>query len=192
MVDLNFIFSRRSIRKFTSAKVSESDVKSLLEAAMAAPTAMNMKPWHFVVVDDPDTLGKLRGALPFGKMNAPLAISVCGNLRTIKRPVLERYWVQDCSAAAENLLLAANALGLGAVWCGVHPIKRLEDAVREVLDLPGQVIPLNVVYIGYPAEEKSARTQYDQTKISHNLFKVGWKPSQDPPTQGPGSEIQSS
>jgi nitroreductase len=175
MTDLNFIFSRRSIRRFTTEKVSEAHIRSLLEAAMAAPTAMNMKPWHFVVVDDPSKLAELRATLPFGKMEAPLAISVCGNMQSIKRPVLERFWVQDCSAATENLLLAANALGLGAVWCGVHPLKRLEDALSRTLNLPEAVIPLNVIYIGHPAEEKPARTQYDQTRISQNLFDIPWE-----------------
>jgi nitroreductase len=179
MTDLNFIFSRRSIRRFTPEKVSEAQIKSLLEAAMAAPTAMNMKPWHFVVVDDPSKMAELRKILPFGKMDAPLAISVCGNMQSIRRAVLERFWIQDCSAATENLLLAANAMGLGAVWCGVHPINRLEASVSRVLELPNRVIPLNIIYIGHPSEEKPARTQYDQARISHNLFDVLWKPQED-------------
>jgi nitroreductase len=176
MTDLNFIFSRRSIRRFTTERVSQYQIKLLLEAAMAAPTAMNIQPWHFVVVDETGKLGELRKILPFGKMQAPLAICVCGNLGSLKRLVTERFWVQDCSAATENLLLAANALGLGAVWCGVHPINRLESATRIILNLPESVIPLNIVYIGYPAEEKPARTQYDQTKVSHNLFDTSWEP----------------
>ena len=179
MTDLDFIFSRRSIRRFTGEKVSEIHIKLLLQAAMAAPTAMNMQPWHFVVIDDPGKLADLRSILPFGKMQAPLAISVCGNLRSAKKLVTERYWVQDCSAATENLLLAANALGLGAVWCGVHPINRIESAISSSLNLPTHVIPLNVVFIGHPSEKKLARTQYDPAKISHNLFEVRWEPSVD-------------
>jgi nitroreductase len=179
MTDLNFIFSRRSIRRFTDEKVNENHVKLLLEAAMAAPTAMNMRPWHFVVIDDPGKLADIHRILPFGKMQAPLAISVCGNLESAKKLVTERFWVQDCSAAAENLLLAATALGLGAVWCGVHPINRLESAISSSLNLPNYVIPLNVVFIGHPAEKKPARTQYDPAKISHNLFEVRWESSVD-------------
>lgn len=175
MTDLDFIFSRRSIRRFTGEKVSEKHITLLLQAAMAAPTAMNMQPWHFVVIDDPGKLADLHRILPFGKMQAPLAISVCGNLRSAKKLVTERFWVQDCSAATENLLLAANALGLGAVWCGVHPINRLERAISSSLNLPNYVIPLNVVFIGHPAEKKPARTQYDQAKISHNLFEIRWE-----------------
>ena len=176
MTDLNFIFSRRSIRQFTSEKVSDGDIRLMLEAAMAAPSAINMKPWHFVVVDDPAKLARLHAALPFGKMEAPLAISVCGNLMSLKRAAMERFWVQDCSAATENLLLAANALGLGAVWCGVHPTKLIETPIRNVLELPKSVIPLNVVFIGHPTEQKPARTQYDQAQISYNTFDVGWEP----------------
>ncbi len=177
MRELDFIFSRRSIRRFTAEKVNKDQIKLLLEAAMAAPTAMNTQPWHFVVVEDPDKLADLRKILPFGKMAAPLAISVCGNLGMVKRLVTERFWVQDCSAATENMLLAANVLGLGTVWCGVHPINRLESSVRNVLNLPVSVVPLNIVYVGHPAEEKPARTQYESSKISHNLFEVGWEPA---------------
>lgn len=179
MTDLDFIFSRRSIRRFTAEQVSEDQIKLLLEAAMAAPTAINLQPWHFVVVDDPDKLADLRKLLPFGKMQAPLAICVCGNLGSVKKLVTERFWVQDCSAATENLLLAANALGLGAVWCGVHPINRLESSIRSVLNLPESVIPLNVVFVGHPAEEKPARTQYNEAKISRNLYEIRWEPTLD-------------
>jgi len=179
MTDLSFIFSRRSIRRFTEEKVSKDHQRILLEAAMAAPTAMNLQPWHFVVVDDPGKLDDLRKIIPFGKIQAPLAISVCGNLGSVKKLVTERFWVQDCSAAAQNLLLAANALGLGAVWCGVHPINMLESSMRKTLNLPKTVIPLNIVYIGHPAEEKPARTQYVHTKVSHNVFDVPWEPRTD-------------
>ena len=120
-------------------------------------------------------LAELRKVLPFGKMQVPLAISVCGNMGPLKKLVTERFWVQDCSAATENLLLAANALGLGAVWCGVHPINRLETYIKTTLNLPETVTPLNIVYVGHPAEEKPARTQFDQAKISHNLFNLPWK-----------------
>ena len=175
MTELDFIFSRRSIRRFTSERVSEAQIKLLLEAAMAAPTAMNLQPWHFIVVEDPFKLADLRKILPFGKMQSPLAISICGNLGSVKKLVTERFWVQDCSAATQNLLLVANALGLGAVWCGVHPINRLESSVTTILNLPETVIPLNVVFIGHPAEEKPARTQFDSKRISRDYFDAPWE-----------------
>ena len=156
------IFARRSIRKYTAEPVSEADVKTLLKAAMAAPSASNRKPWQFVVVTERQTLDALAEAHPHGKMlfKATLCIAVCGDLTTF-----ERFWVQDCSAATENLLLAATALGLGAVWLGVYPREDRVAAVRQVLGLPETISPLNLVSIGHPAEEKKPRTQYDEGRV---------------------------
>lgn len=156
------IFSRRSIRKYTPDPVSEEDIKTLLEAAMAAPSASNRKPWHLVVVTERETLDKLADSHRYGKMlhDAPLCVAVCGDTSTS-----ERFWVQDCSAAAENLLLAATALGLGAVWLGVHPSEERVSDVREILGIPEGVTPLNLVSIGHPAEEKEPRTQYDEDRV---------------------------
>ena len=156
------IFARRSIRKYESEPVSEADIKTLLEAAMAAPSASNRKPWRFIVVTERQTLDALAEAHPHGKMlfEATLCISVCGDLTE-----MERYWVQDCSAATENLLLAAVGLGLGAVWLGVYPKQDRVAAVRQVLDIPEHITPLNLISIGHPAETKEPRTQYDQTRV---------------------------
>lgn len=173
---LNFIYKRRSIRKFTDAPVEDALIEQLLRAAMAAPSAMNLNPWRFVVIRDPQRLERLRKALPFARMNAPTAISVCGDVRSLRRMVSENFWQQDCSAATENLLLAASALGLGAVWCGVTPIARLQKAVSAVLELPEGVLPLNLVFIGYPAEEKPARTQYDPALVFLDTYGNPWKP----------------
>ena len=156
------IFARRSIRRYTDEPVGEADIRTLLEAAMAAPSASNRKPWHFVVVTGRQTLDGLAEVHPHGKMlfEATLCIAVCGDLSTF-----ERFWVQDCSAATENLLLAATALGLGAVWLGVYPREDRVAAVRQVLGLPETVTPLNLISIGHPAEEKEPRTQYDQSRV---------------------------
>jgi nitroreductase len=156
------IFARRSIRKYTAELVSEKDVKTMLEAAMAAPSASNRKPWHFIVVTDRQILDSLAGAHPYGKMllEAPLCIAVCGD-----KAVSSRYWVQDCSAATENLLLAAAALGLGAVWLGVHPREERVNPIRKVLNIPENIVPLNLISIGHPAEEKEPRTQYDKLRV---------------------------
>jgi len=160
------IFARRSIRKYTHEPVSEADVKTLLEAAMAAPSASNLKPWHFIVVTERQTLDNLAEAHPHGKMlfQAPLCIGVCGD------PAASRYWAQDCSAATENLLLAATALGLGAVWLGVYPREERVAAVRQVLGIPETIVPLNLISIGHPAEEKEPRTQYDEARV----HREGW------------------
>ena len=161
------IFSRRSIRKYTHEPVSEAEVKTLLEAAMAAPSASNRKPRHFVVVNERETLDRLGEAHPYGKMlfEAPLCIAVWGDTRRA-----EHYWVQDCSAATENLLLAVAALGLGAVWLGVYPRENRISAIRNVLDLPEAAVPLSLVSIGHPAEDKEPRTQYDQTRVHRNRW----------------------
>jgi nitroreductase len=155
------IFSRRSIRSYTAQPVEGEQVTTLLKAAMAAPSASNLKPWHFVVVTKRETLDSLAEAHPFGKMlfQAPLAVAVCGD-----SAISARYWVQDCSAATENLLLASTALGLGSVWLGVYPKEERVKVVRDILGIPEPVIPLNLISIGYPAEFKEARTQYDATR----------------------------
>ena len=170
MTEIDWILKRRSIRQFTEQEVTSDQITLLLEAAMAAPSAMNLKPWKFVVVTSEERLNQLRKALPFGKMGAPCAIVVCGDLRSFKRAVQERFWVQDCSAATQNILLAATTLGLGTVWCGVHPISRIENAVGNALEIPDGVIPLNVIFVGYPAEEKPTRTQYSEKNVFTDRF----------------------
>lgn len=159
---LETIFARRSIRKYTQEPVEQKKIEMLLKAAMAAPSASNRKPWQFVVVTQRGTLDALAEAHPYGKMlfEAPLCISVCGDLTE-----MERYWVQDCSAATENLLLAATGLGLGAVWLGAYPRDQRVAAVRATLALPDHITPLNLISIGYPAEEKEPRTQYDESRV---------------------------
>jgi nitroreductase len=156
------ILRRRSIRKYTVDTVVEGDIKAMLEAAMAAPSSSNRKPWHFIVVTDRRTLNDLGKAHPYGKMlfEAPLCIAVCGD-----RNISHRSWIQDCSAAAENLLLAATALDLGAVWLGVYPRENRVKAVREILKIPDPIVPLNLISIGHPGENKEPRTQYDQLRV---------------------------
>ena len=157
---LKIIFSRRSIRRYTADPVSDADVTSLLQAGMAAPSAANKKPWHFVTVTDPGALKALAEKHPYGKMlpSAALAIVVCGD------PSISSWWVQDCSAATQNILLAANGLGLGAVWLGCHGEPEREQAVRDVLGIPADIAVLNILSVGHPDEAKEARTQYDPAR----------------------------
>ena len=161
------IFARRSIRKFTDEPVSEDDVKTLLEAAMAAPSASNRKPWHYVVVTRRENLDRLADAHKYAQMlrEAPLCVAVCGDTS-----ISERFWVQDCSAATENLLLAVTALGLGAVWCGVHPSEERVKEIGEILGIEAPVRPLNIIVIGHPAETKEPRTQYDQSRVHRETW----------------------
>lgn len=158
----DIMFSRRSIRKYTSQKVDEGDVKILLEVAMAASSAANRRPWHFVVVTERKTLDRLAESHTYGKMlfDAPLCIAVCGDLA-----VSESYWVQDGSAATENILLAATSIGLGAVWLGVYPRDGIVSDVQEILEIPEGYTPLSLISIGHPDEEKESRTQYEAGKV---------------------------
>jgi nitroreductase len=163
---LSLIFARRSIRVYSGEPVREADVEALLQAGMAAPSASNLKPWHLVVVTERSVLRALADAHPHGKMlaEAALGIAVCGD------PAASRWWVVDCAAATENILLAASALGLGGVWLGCHGRPEREEAVRQVLGIPGDMGVLSLLSIGHPAEEKEARTQYDAARVHRD----GW------------------
>ena len=159
---IDWILKRRSIRKYTTERVNNAMIKALLKAAMAAPSASNRTPWDFIVIKDRKQLDSLADAHPYGKMlyEAPLCIAVCGDTT-----VSELYWVQDCSAATENLLLAATGLNLGGVWLGVYPRNERVIQVKRILQLPPHIIPLNLIAFGHPAEKKEARTQYDETRV---------------------------
>jgi len=159
---LDFMFKRRSVRQYNDQPVSPDDIKAILEAAMAAPSASNLKPWHFVVVTSRGLLEELADAHPYGKMltQAGIAIAVCGDPK-----ISERYWDQDGAAATENILVAASALGLGAVWLGCHPRKERKSAVRKILEIPDNIEVLSLISVGHPAERKPARTQYDETRV---------------------------
>jgi nitroreductase len=170
---LESIFHRRSIRKFTDRPVEPDKLDLLLQAAMAAPSAMNCKPWEFVVVTDPEKLAQFRSRLIFGNRNAPAAIVVCGNPRLSTNPVARLFWQQDCSAATENILIAAVGLGLASVWVGVHPVAEFVRIVRDIAGLPRHVTPLNLIYIGYPMQEKPPRTQYDSSRVHWQDYRKG-------------------
>ena len=162
---LETILKRRSIRKYTDRPVEPEKLDLLLQAAMAAPSAMNCKPWEFVVVTDPEKLAQFRSRLIFGNRNAPAAIVICGNPSLSINPAARLFWVQDCSLAGENILIAATGLGLGTVWVGVHPVGEFVRVVREIIGLPKHITPLGLLYVGYAAEEKPARTQVDTDRI---------------------------
>lgn len=163
---LEFIWQRRSIRQFTGEQLPDDVVRQLLEAAMAAPSACAKDPWHFVVVRDPAKLQQIADGLPYGKMlpAAACGIVVCGDLQTAHDGQLS-YLLQDCSAAVENILLAANGLGFGSCWLGVHPREERIDHVRKLLSIPAAIIPVCVIAVGKPAERKSRRTRYKEDAI---------------------------
>jgi nitroreductase len=164
---LDIIFARRSIRTFTSEPVADSELKTLLEAAMAAPSANNFQPWHFVAVRDREVLNRLADAHPYGKMlyEATCAIAVCGD-----PGISDAYWIQDCSAATQNILLAATALGLGSVWLGCTPREARVKAIQDVLGIPENIPVLSLVAIGRPAEKKPPRTRFDPDKVHYDRW----------------------
>ncbi len=160
------IMTRRSIRAFTDEPVPEETVEVLIGAAMAAPSAMNEQPWHFVVVREEKARERLstvsKWAGPMAR--APVGIIVCGDTAALHYPGTI-YWVYDCAAALENMLVAANALGLGAVWLGVDPWPERAAVVREVVAVPDGVEVLGMVALGFPAETKPPADRYDETRV---------------------------
>lgn len=159
------ILQRRSIRRYEPRQVEAEKIDLLLQAAMAAPNACNSQPWEFVVVTNEEILTELRSGLQFARYKAPLAIVVCANVSIANNSTARHFWVQDCSAATENVLIAATSLGLGTVWIGVYPLPGVIETVSRITNLPENVTPLCVIYVGYSAEEKPARTQYDAHRI---------------------------
>ncbi len=162
---LALLKARRSVRRFTDEPVPPATLRLLLEAAMAAPSAAASDPWEFVIVTAPETLAVLRERLLFGRYRAPAAVVVCGNVASAHNTAARSYWVQDCSAAMENLLIAATGLGLGGVWIGLYPHEGAQAAVRQVLAIPAEVAPLRLAYVGHPVETPPPRTRYDAHRV---------------------------
>jgi len=170
---LTAISTRTSIRKFDATKpVEDEKVEKMLRAAMCAPTAMDKRPWEFIIVKDPAKLAELAARLPYSRVGngAQLAIVVCGSLDNGLPGRGKEYWIHDCSAATMNLLLAAHAQGLGAVWTGVFPGEDRIAAVREILSIPDGYMPLNVIPVGYPAENPPAKDKWNPAKIHYDKW----------------------
>jgi nitroreductase len=162
---IDILLSRRSIRKFTDEPVDHETMVMLLKAAMAAPTACNSQPWEFIVVTELEILDHLREKFLFARYNAPAAIVVCGNVSIAHNTAAREHWVQDCSAATENILIAAAGMGLGAVWIGVYPYPSKIKPMSEELGIPATVVPLSMVMVGHPAETREPRTHYDERRV---------------------------
>jgi len=157
------IFSRRSIRKYDiDKKVSDEAVNLLLKAAMQAPSAMNKQPWHFIVIKNREIIKHIPSFHAYASMlkYAPLVIAVCGDIEESPN-----FWDQDCSAATENILLAAHALGLGAVWLGTYPVDDRVTGVRNLLDIPDNIMPLSLISIGHPLEPKPSENSFNPEKL---------------------------
>lgn len=171
---LDNIATRTSIRDYEARPVEKEKIEKMLRAAMAAPTAMNKQPWHFVVVNQRNVLDALAGANPYAKMlkKAPLAIVVCGNTDKMIEGGGRDFWIQDASAATENLLLAAHAMGLGAVWTGAYPSEERCISISKVLSLSDNLIPLNMIVVGYPAEQLQPKQKFKEENISYNVDRL--------------------
>jgi nitroreductase len=162
---LDTIYRRRSIRVFDGRKVSKEILIELLKAAMAAPSASNSKPWEFILVTSRTTLETLESKIKYGRYKAPAAVVICANTSLSNDESARNFWVQDCSAATENLLIAAAGLDIGTVWIGVYPREDVMQILRDMLNIPANVIPLNIVYVGYPADEPESRTQFEESRL---------------------------
>ena len=165
-VVFNYIFSRKSVRHYTDEEVSRETLEQLVKAGMAAPSGKNTQPWSFVIVSDRQILDKMADGLPYAKMlkDAKHAIIVCGDEEK------SSYWYLDCSAASQNILLAIEAMGLGGVWTAAYPYEDRIKVVREAIELPANIIPLNVIPVGHPKNMEKPKDKWDATKVHWNKY----------------------
>ena len=169
MKTLEAIFTRRSVRDFRPAPIVEEDLKDLLKAGMQAPSAKNEQPWHFIVIDDPDLLHAIPEFHPYAEMlnEAPLAILVCSDRKLEKK---RASWLQDCSAASQNILLAAHAKGLGAVWLGIFPDADRVKGMQALLSIPEDIRPVSLVAVGHPRSVPAPENRYKGDRVHRNKW----------------------
>lgn len=169
---LETIFNRTSIRSYSDQKVEKDQIMTLLKAGMSAPSAVNKQPWEFIVIDDKDLMGKISDEFKNAGMvkKASCAIIVCGDMNLTLGGDVQEFWVQDCSAATENILLAAHSLGLGAVWCGVYPNPERVEALKNLLSLPDNIVPLNIIPIGVREKEQEPKDKWKEDRIHWNKW----------------------
>lgn len=167
---LSVIMTRKSVRKFKPEKLSDAQIETLLRAGMAAPSAVNKQPWEFIVVDDAALLDSLQASCQNFRIanGCQQVLVVCGNEQKAIEGEGKTYWIQDCSAATENILLAAHSMGLGAVWCGVTPIKERMAKVAEILNVPSYVKPFAVICVGVPDEAPEVKDKWNPANVHKN------------------------
>jgi len=166
---LEAILTRRSVRKYTEGEIDDTYIQQLIEAAVSAPSAGNQQPWHFIIIDNRKILDKIPEFHPHAKMlkEAQKAILVCGDINLEK---YKGYWMLDCSAATQNILLAARVLGLGACWLGVYPREERIIKLRKLLEIPENVIPFSIISLGYPAEKQEKIRREYKSRIHYNKW----------------------
>jgi nitroreductase len=167
---MDAIYKRRSIRRFTGEKVPEEAITEFIKAGMNAPSASNQQPWRFVIIDDRRLLNEIPSFHPYSQMlrEAPVAILVCGDMDLSKHG---EFWIQDCSAAVENMLLEIVDRGYGGVWLGVYSRDERVEGMRKLLRLPERIVPFALVALGRPAEEKPRKNEFNKDRISHNIWR---------------------
>jgi len=169
MDSLQAILTRRSVRRYNDTPVTDQQIDLLIQAAVAAPSAHNQQPWHFIVIDDRPTLDQITRIHPYSQMlkQAPLAICVCADLQRQKEPGVD-YWIQDCAATTQNILIAANALGLGSCWLGVHPRQQRQQQIAQLLQLPDHVLPFSIIALGLTSETPKIANRDHQKRMHKN------------------------
>ncbi|MHA1481661.1 MAG: nitroreductase family protein [Candidatus Thorarchaeota archaeon] len=166
---LEVINTRRSVRKFLNKKVPKDLVSKIIAAGMNAPSAGNQQPWQFIIVDERSVLEEIAKVNPYAACakDASVGILVCGDLQLEK---YKGYWPLDCSAATENILLAAHSLGLGTVWTGVYPKQERIDRYKRLLNIPENIVPIAFIPVGYPAEEPNKENRFKKDRIHYNKW----------------------
>jgi nitroreductase len=166
------ILSRASVRAYQTKDVDDESIEKLLRAGMAAPSAIDKRPWHFIVVKDKEMLKQIAEKTPNARMaaNAPLAIVVCGDMSKAAEGNNKEFWIQDVSAATENILLAAHSMGLGAVWTGTWPSAERVATVSQMFDCPEHIIPFATIVIGYPEGQTPAKDKWDEMNVSYEIY----------------------
>ncbi|MBP1754921.1 MAG: nitroreductase [Firmicutes bacterium] len=165
METLEAIFNRRSIRDFKEVPVTDAEIETLLKAAFSAPTAVNTQPWEFVVINEKERLDIIRDKMIFARYNAPLGIVVCGNMKFALKSKDKDLWICDCSAAIENMLLAATDIGLASVWIGIYPIESRMATMQHLINCPEHVKPLSMVYFGHGTYQEPGRCRYNEKAV---------------------------
>lgn len=171
---MNMIFKRTSVRKYKTEPVSPEQVELLLKAGMAAPSAMNVQPWEFIVVQDRKNLNKIMEIHPYSSMlkEAPLAIIVCANTEKAAYEGFaeKKYWLQDCSAATQNIMLQAAEMDLGSVWLGTYPKEEIYQPISKIFNLPNNVVPVTIIALGHPDEEVKPKDKFNKAKIHYEKW----------------------
>jgi nitroreductase len=163
------IYTRRSIRKYKDKKIDDKKIDELLKAGMCAPSAGNEQPWHFIVIEDKRIMERIPEFHPYAAMvkNASHVICVCADLNL---QLYEGYWIQDCSASTQNILLMAEELGIGSVWLGVYPREERMNGLKKLLKLPDNIVPFCLISLGYPDEQKPANDTYFEERVHKNMW----------------------